>query len=111
MQFILDGGDGNDVLHGSEGNDLLTGGAGSDRFEFSGFNGIDTIADFAHGIDQIRITGYGAALDSFGDLGGRIAQVGADLHIDLGAKVAGAGIIVLQNTQLAAVSASDFAFS
>ena len=28
MQFILDGGDGNDVLHGGQGNDLLMGGAG-----------------------------------------------------------------------------------
>ena len=62
MQFILDGGDGNDVLHGGQGNDLLMGGAGSDRFEFSGLNGTDTIADFQHGLDQIRITGYGAAL-------------------------------------------------
>jgi Ca2+-binding RTX toxin-like protein len=34
MQFIFNGGEGNDVLHGSEGNDLLNGGAGSDRFEF-----------------------------------------------------------------------------
>ena len=103
MQFVFDGGDGNDVLHGGHGNDLLIGGAGSDRFEFSGVNGIDTIADFQHGIDQIRITGYGAALDGFSDLDGHIAQVGADVHVDLGASVAGAGMIVLQNTQLAAV--------
>ena len=83
MQFILDGGDGNDVLHGGQGNDVLMGGAGSDRFEFSGINGTDTIADFQHGLDQIRITGYGAALDNFSDLAGRMAQVGADVHIDL----------------------------
>ena len=111
MQFILDGGDGNDVLHGGQGNDLLMGGAGSDRFEFSGLNGTDTITDFQHGLDQIRITGYGAALDDFSDLNGRMAQVGADVHIDLGKSVAGAGTIVLQNTKLAAVVASDFAFS
>jgi hypothetical protein len=37
--------------------------------------------------------------------------VGADVHIDLGKNVAGAGTIVLQNTKLAAISASDFAFS
>ena len=86
MQFILDGGDGNDVLHGGQGNDVLMGGAGSDRFEFSGLNGTDTIADFQHGLDQIRITGYGAALDNFSDLNGRMAQVGADVHIDLGQK-------------------------
>ena len=111
MQFILDGGDGNDVLHGGQGNDVLMGGFGSDRFEFSGTNGTDTIADFQHGLDQIRITGYGAALDNFSDLNGRMVQVGADVHIDLGKNVAGAGTIVLQNTRLAVISASDFAFS
>src|SRR6266496_2024746 len=82
MQFILDGGNGNDVLHGGQGNDLLLGGAGSDRFEFSGLNGTDTIADFQHGLDTIRIAGYGAALDNFSDIVGHTAQVGADVHID-----------------------------
>jgi Ca2+-binding RTX toxin-like protein len=99
------------VLHGSQGNDVLVGGAGSDRFDFSGLNGIDTIADFQHGLDTIRITGYGAGLDSFSDLAGHITQVGADTLVNLGAQVAGAGSIMLQNTQAAALSASDFAFS
>jgi len=111
MQFILNGGDGNDVLHGGAGDDVLSGGAGADRFAFSGSNGTDTITDFQHGLDQILITGYGSALASFSDLGGQITQVGADVRIDLGAKVAGAGTIVLQNTQLATIGASDFAFS
>ena len=111
MHFILDGGAGDDVLHGGQGDDMFMGGSGSDRFDFSGINGTDTIADFQHGLDTIRITGYGAALNSFSDLGGHIAQVGADVHVDLGARVAGAGMIVLQNTQLAMVSATDFAFS
>ncbi len=60
MQFILNGGDGNDMLHGSQGNDLLMGGSGSDQFAFSGSNGTDTIADFQSGLDQIVINGYGA---------------------------------------------------
>jgi Ca2+-binding RTX toxin-like protein len=111
MQFILVGGAGNDVLHGGQGNDLLLGGAGSDRFDFSGLNGTDTIADFQQGVDKIEITGYGAALGSFGDLAGHIAQVGADVQVDLGAKVTGAGMIVLQNTQLAAIGAADFTFA
>jgi Ca2+-binding RTX toxin-like protein len=110
MQFIVNGGDGNDVLHGGQGNDLLTGGAGADRFEFSGANGTDTIADFQHGLDKIDITGYGGALNKFGDLAGHISQVGADTHVDLGGAVAGAGSIVLLNTQMASLSASDFAF-
>ena len=73
MRFILDGGDGNDVLHGGAGNDLLIGGAGADRFAFSGSNGTDTIADFQHGLDAIEISGYGAALASFSDLAGHIS--------------------------------------
>jgi Ca2+-binding RTX toxin-like protein len=111
MQFILDGGAGDDMLHGGAGNDLLLGGAGSDRFVFSGLNGVDTIADFQHGADLIQINGYGSALGSFGDLAGHISQVGADVHVDIGAKVSGAGMIVLQNTQLATVGATDFAFA
>jgi Ca2+-binding RTX toxin-like protein len=111
MQFILIGGAGNDMLHGGQGNDLLLGGAGSDRFQFSGLNGTDRIADFQQGADKIDITGYGAALSSFSDLAGHIAQVGADVQVDLGAKVTGAGMIVLQNTQLAAIGASDFTFA
>ncbi len=111
MQFILDGGAGGDLLHGGRGDDLLLGGAGADRFAFSGRNGTDTIAGFQHGADLIQIAGYGVALSSFSDLGGTISQVGADVHVDLGAKVAGAGTIVLQNTQLATIGATDFAFA
>ena len=111
MRFILDGGAGNDTLHGGAGDDVLIGGAGSDRFAFSGSNGADTIADFQHGIDTIGLGGYGAALSSFSDLAGHISQVGADVQIDLGARVAGAGTIVLQHTQLATIGASDFRFS
>jgi Ca2+-binding RTX toxin-like protein len=111
MQFILNGGDGNDMLHGSQGNDLLIGGSGSDQFAFSGSNGSDTIADFQSGLDQIVINGYGDALHSFADLSGHLAQVGSDVRIDLSASVAGAGTILLQNTQLATVGAADFKFA
>jgi Ca2+-binding RTX toxin-like protein len=110
LRFILNGGTGADVLHGSAGDDTLIGGAGADRFVFSASNGTDTIADFQSGLDKILITGYGAALHSFGDLAGQVTQVGADVHIDIGAKAAGAGIIVLQNTQLASLGAADFSF-
>jgi Ca2+-binding RTX toxin-like protein len=110
MRFILNGGDGNDVLHGGSGDDMLTGGAGADRFAFSGSNGTDTITDFQAGLDTVDISGYGAALASFGDLSGQMTQVGADVQINLGGKVAGAGMIVLQNTQMTAISATDFSF-
>ena len=111
MRFILDGGDGKDVLHGGQGDDVLRGGAGADTFQFSGGNGSDTIADFEHGLDQIAVLGYGTALSSFADLAGHMAQVGNDVQIDLGARAVGAGMITLQNTQLASITASDFRFS
>jgi Ca2+-binding RTX toxin-like protein len=111
VQFILNGGDGNDVLHGGAGNDLLTGGGGADRFAFSGFDGIDTITDFQPGVDMIEVSGYGRSLASFGDLSGHISQAGSDVVIDLGAKSAGAGMIVLQHTQMGAISAANFKFS
>jgi Ca2+-binding RTX toxin-like protein len=111
MRFILSGGDGNDVLHGGSGDDWLDGGVGADRFVFSGNNGTDTITDFQAGVDTVDISGYGAALASFSDLAGLMAQAGSDVQINLGARVSGAGMIVLQNTQLAAVSAADFSFA
>ena len=54
----LFGGDGDDVLIGGLGNDLLTGGSGTDKFRFDkalGKTNIDTIADFATGIDRIEL--------------------------------------------------------
>ncbi|HET7880328.1 MAG TPA: calcium-binding protein [Acetobacteraceae bacterium] len=108
MQFLLVGGAGDDVLQGGQGNDVLVGGAGADRFVFSGMNGTDTIADFQPGLDKVALSGYGSALASFSDLA--MAQVGADVQIDLAAKVAGAGMVVLHDTQMANLTPTDFAF-
>lgn len=56
---ILDGGEGNDTLQGGLGADALTGGNGADKFVFTaaldGIN-IDTINDFASGVDQIQLS-------------------------------------------------------
>ncbi len=49
------GGDGDDFLIGNFGNDSLLGGAGSDVFILSTEGGIDTIADYEHGIDLIGL--------------------------------------------------------
>ena len=112
MQFILDGGAGNDVLHGGQGNDLLHRRRRVGPVRSSPGSTAPTRSPTSStGSTRSSITGYGAALDSFSDLAGHIAQVGADVQIDLGAKVAGAGTIVLQNTQLAAIGASDFTFA
>jgi Ca2+-binding RTX toxin-like protein len=53
----LDGGQGNDRLNGGTAFDLLIGGQGSDTFLFnwSGFEGGDTISDFTSGQDRIVI--------------------------------------------------------
>jgi Ca2+-binding RTX toxin-like protein len=108
MRFIANGGD---VLHGGVADGLLIGGSGADRFVFSGHNGTDTIANFQHGLDTIELHGYGTALDNFADLAGHVTQVGADVRVDLSAKLAGAGTIMLEHTQLASITAADFKFS
>lgn len=55
----INGGDGIDNLRGGDGNDLLTGGAGADRFSFdtalSDVTNVDTITDFEHLSDKIRL--------------------------------------------------------
>ena len=101
---------GRDRLFGGRGNDELTGGSGADLYIFAGQNGTDRIKDFTDGADKIRIQGYGSALNSFADLAGDIIQVGADVHIRLGANVTGAGTIVIENFTVAQLSAADFSF-
>lgn len=49
------GGTGNDVLFGGAGNDSLYGGAGADWFWFEVGEGIDTVYDWADGIDKIVV--------------------------------------------------------
>jgi Ca2+-binding RTX toxin-like protein len=110
VSLFIQGGTGDDRLFGGRGNDVMTGGSGEDRFGFTGRNGADRIEDFRNGIDKIHIEGYGSALNSFADLAGDIVQVGADVHINLGANVSGAGRIILKNFTVAQVNAADFDF-
>jgi Ca2+-binding RTX toxin-like protein len=106
----LFGDSGNDYLFGARANDALTGGSGADRFAFAGRNGTDRIKDFADGVDRIRIENYGPALNSFSDLADDIVQVGANVHIRLGASVGGAGTIIVEKFTVAQLSAADFQF-
>ena len=76
---------GEDVLNGGGGDDVLRGGAGADLFAFGLGSGVDTIGDFAVGVDSIDISAYGfadfgAALAATTDIGGRaqIALNGAE---------------------------------
>jgi serralysin len=69
----LFGGGGADYINALAGNDYMNGGAGADRFVFtSALNAttnIDTVADFAHAVDDIALSqaifaGIGATLDA-----------------------------------------------
>ncbi|SIT87491.1 type I secretion C-terminal target domain (VC_A0849 subclass) [Yoonia rosea] len=63
----LVGGIGDDWLDGGNGHDWLNGGAGADTFVFNG--GVDVIADFEQGIDQIVLDpGLWTGLTSAADL-------------------------------------------
>ncbi len=69
----LFGGGGSDYLNGLAGSDYLSGGAGADRFAFgtalNAATNVDTVADFAHGVDDFNLTqtifaSIGATLDA-----------------------------------------------
>ena len=58
----LSGGLGDDWLFGNRGDDTLAGGAGADRFHFAvASGGHDVVTDFAVGVDQLVVSGSGAA--------------------------------------------------
>jgi Ca2+-binding RTX toxin-like protein len=65
------GGDGNDVISGGSGTDMLTGGAGLDTFVFSAAtdspgSAIDTITDYAIGVDTVDFWGNAVITASAG---------------------------------------------
>lgn len=68
---VLIGGVGNDTLEGGTGADSLTGGSGLDQFRFAAANvGVDRIADFVSGSDDIVVTAA-----NFGLTAGAAARV------------------------------------
>jgi Ca2+-binding RTX toxin-like protein len=69
---VLDGREGNDTLAGGAGDDMLTGGIGSDRFMFDQApgSGVDTITDFASGVDTIMLKG--SLFTGLGPVGSRV---------------------------------------
>lgn len=98
---ILRGLDGNDRLNGREGDDDLWGGSGADVFAFDARFGRDLIADFENGIDKIDMSSLGM---TYSQLSSLFTQNGNDVWITLSFR----DVIVLSNTQLAQLDASDF---
>ncbi len=80
----LDGGDGNDTLTGGLGTDRLAGGSGADHFTFrtalDGILNIDTVIDFAAGIDVIELSAsvFGAFSSQIGSTVGPGVHLGYD---------------------------------
>ena len=97
----LGGGDGADILKGGAGNDSLFGNAGNDVFAFSDDWGRDVIADFQDGVDLVSLSVLG--LTSFEQL--TITQNGSHAVVTFGDDT-----IVIANTNVLAIDASDFIF-
>ncbi len=104
---FLDAGAGNDHLSGDLGSDTLTGGEGQDHFAFGQATSTpttDIITDFSDGEDHIDLP---EGL-SFADLA--IEQVGQDVRVAVSDATSEFSnvTLVLQNTTVATIDASDF---
>ena len=105
----LYGGTGKDTLHGWKGDDSLNGGSGIDSFVFKPLGGKDTISDFTDGLDQLSISGFGTAFDTYAEVRAHSAQVGSNVEITLDNPGAATDtVIVLQSFQIANLDSSDF---
>jgi Ca2+-binding RTX toxin-like protein len=104
---IINGGDGNDIVAGWLGNDTLTGGIGSDDFR-PGI-GIDTIVDFANGIDLINL--YDTGISSLAQLFSHAVQVGADVVMTIAIDEFTFSKLTIKNVTLAQLDESDFNFA
>jgi serralysin len=94
----LKGGAGRDALWGGAGDDIMTGGQMADVFNFKVSEGSDTIADFTHGTDHIRIdVDYQQVLAHAADVDGNLVITFDD-----------ASSLTLLHVSKADLSASDF---
>ncbi len=96
----LDGRGGADVLIGGQGADTLAGGAGADRFVLRPGDGMDLILDFAPGLDQLALLGFG--LDAASVLG-MLGVAGGGLQLALG----GGDGVILAGLAPGALTAGD----
>lgn len=103
---ILAGMAGADQLRGGAGNDTLIGGADGDTFLIFPGEGIDTIRDYADGLDKIGIFNF-AEIGDISDLSIRQnAKTGDDVWIVLGKGQK----IVLEDIDISVLDGSDFYF-
>jgi Ca2+-binding RTX toxin-like protein len=103
---LIRGNAANNKIDGGLGEDMLTGGAGRDTFMFGYDLRNDYITDFANNTDKIRIYNW-SGYDSFDDLD--MSQVGANVEIVFVDDEFSEAIIV-ENTRLRQLDASDFIF-
>lgn len=82
----LDGGDGDDRVFGDRGADTLTGGNGDDVFVFQDESGIDLVADFKLGSDQLEIASdvNGSGIIDFASFLDRVSDIAGNAVVDLG---------------------------
>ena len=100
----VNGGDGTDQISGLAGTDSLTGGNGADKFIFAPGGGIDTVGDFADGVDLFDVSATTA--NSIADFTGGITQQGANVSV-----VVDAGLtVIVQNTLVSNLTDVDFIF-
>ncbi|KIN74810.1 calcium-binding protein [Sulfitobacter guttiformis] len=99
----LYGDDGDDILSGGLGRDELTGGNGADVFVFETGSHRDTITDFTDGEDMLDFSGY-FGVESIADLS--ISQSGAHTIIS----ASGPDSVTLLNTDMALLDETDFIF-
>lgn len=112
---LLDGGAGNDslggaggddIIAGGLGNDVMSGGSAADRFVFDTNSGIDTICDFAIGLDLIDVVGVG--ITNFAEIEAILDDVNGRAVISFDA---GVDVLRLNGVASNDLSAGDFIFA
>ena len=101
----IDGAGGMDYIDGGRGNDVLTGGSSSDDFHFGRGTGKDVVTDYEAGFDEIQLGDLKGATDYANMIDKHLQQKGDDLWITYGHDV-----VVLKDTLVADLKASDFYF-
>ncbi|MDI7864955.1 fasciclin domain-containing protein [Rhizobiaceae bacterium n13] len=98
------GGSGQDTIDGGAGGDWIAGGSGSDVFVFKHGSNRDTIVDYQDGNDKFDLSGY-SGIDGFDDLTVREGWLGTRIELDDGDS------ITLVGVRKGQIDAGDFMFA